>query len=109
MVIQPFVENAIIHGLLHREKDGILSILFERNENQVICTVEDNGIGRKRSGELNSQKATKHQSRGTEIAQKRLALLNDEERGVINKIVFEDLVNKAEPSGTRVIIYMPIL
>lgn len=109
MVIQPFVENAILHGLLHKESGGMLKIDFSKQGAQVICTVEDNGIGREESARLNAAKATSHQSHGTRIAINRLELLNDPEQGVFNTVEFIDLYEHGVASGTRVVIKMPIL
>lgn len=110
MIIQPFVENAIIHGLLHREEDGgLLKIDFQTNGKQVICIVEDNGVGRQKSAELNARKYTNHRSHGTSIAINRLQLLNDKEQGIINQVTFIDLEENHKPAGVRVIIQIPIL
>jgi hypothetical protein len=109
MVIQPFVENAILHGLLHKAETGLLKIHFKTNGRQIICTVEDNGVGRSHSRALNEKKITQHKSHGTAIAINRLQLHNDDEKGLNNNVIFEDLVWNGAPSGTKVIIYIPIL
>jgi hypothetical protein len=59
MIIQPYVENAIKHGLLHKVGDKRLMVVFEQVGRQLLVTIDDNGIGRKRSGELNKIKAEK--------------------------------------------------
>ncbi|RYZ55151.1 MAG: hypothetical protein EOP49_03570, partial [Sphingobacteriales bacterium] len=109
MIIQPFVENAILHGLLHKKDKGVLRISFDTNGRQVICTIEDNGIGRKASEQMNRQKATNYQSHGTSIAVNRLQLLNDSETDLTNRVFFEDLGDEQVPLGTKVTIQIPII
>jgi ligand-binding sensor domain-containing protein len=110
MVIQPFVENAILHGLLHKESKGSLTIRFSPNGGLgIVCVVEDNGVGRKASAALNHKKASRHQSHGTSIAVNRLSLLNDREKGIVNDVVFTDLEEDDIAFGTKVTIYIPIL
>lgn len=110
MILQPFVENAILHGLLHKNKGGKLHISFSKEGRQVICTIEDNGIGRVKSTELNRLKHKNHQSQGTKFAKKRLELLSDLEEDFINTVEFVDLYDDANhAAGTRVIVKIPIL
>lgn len=109
MIIQPFVENAIIHGLLHKNDSGFLRISFSSNASHVICIVEDNGIGRTASGILNEKKSTKYQSHGTAIAETRLQLLGGGSNGINSNIMIEDLYHQGAPAGTRVRIQIPIL
>jgi LytS/YehU family sensor histidine kinase len=75
MIIQPFIENAIKHGLLHKKGNKELTIHFELNE-KLICTIIDNGVGRKRSEEIKKRLTEQHQSFATEATQKRIELLN---------------------------------
>ena len=108
MIIQPYVENAIKHGLLHRENEKKLKINFQIQTNILKVTIEDNGIGRKKSFELNKIKNTKHTSFSTQANAKRLEILN---QGATNKIGVEilDKVNSHnEAVGTIVIIYIPV-
>jgi LytS/YehU family sensor histidine kinase len=80
MIVQPFVENAILHGLVPKVENGRLVITFERDDKHIVCTVEDNGIGRERSYELNRKKNKDRQSHGVDIATNRLILLNDKKK-----------------------------
>ena len=74
MLIQPFVENSIKHGLLHKAGNKELNIYFEENEaeNYIKCTIIDNGIGREKSNEIKSKNNLKHQSFSTKSIDKRL-------------------------------------
>lgn len=107
MLLQPYVENAIKHGLLH--KDGLkkMSIRFSETEDYISISIDDNGIGRKKSGELNSIKNKNHQSFATKAIQNRIDLLNQNQ---INKIsiAFTDKVNPSQIAiGTTVRIEIP--
>lgn len=103
MLIQPYVENAIKHGLLHREGQRQLDIEFVLNaENILVVTIDDNGIGRKKSEELNQLKKDKSRSFSTEANKKRLEILNSSTNQVIEIIDKYDEAGNA--TGTTVIL-----
>ena len=105
MIIQPFVENAIKHGLTPAKYKGTLKVSFEQIQDSIICTIEDNGIGINRARELSQSNVNLHQSKGTEITAKRLELIN-----VNAKIEISDLENKeTNSSGTRVRVHLPLI
>lgn len=108
MIIQPYIENAIKHGLFHKKTARILLISFFTNDEFTLtCEVIDNGIGRKKSHELNALRHKKHNSFATEATKKRLDLLNNEGNDQIG-VVYEDLLNDDHGSrGTKVIITIP--
>ncbi len=107
MLIQPYVENAIKHGISVNPANGRISIRFSRHSSGLLCIVEDNGIGRKRSLELKGQSAGQHISLGMKITQDRLGIY--ERFGQESHVEIEDL-NDSDPqaTGTRVRIYLPI-
>lgn len=78
LIIQPFVENAILHGLLPLAGNGLLQINIERRENTLLCTIQDNGIGREKAKAMNKNHLVKHRSHGIEITLKRIELFNKE-------------------------------
>ena len=75
LLIQPFVENAVWHGLMHKEERGTLLIRIRVDGDMLTCVVRDNGIGRKSAGMLKSKSAEKHKSMGLQITAERMALL----------------------------------
>ena len=107
MLIQPFAENAIWHGLMHKKGTGCLEIQLSAVDKILTCAIIDNGIGRNMAATLNSRSAEKNKSMGVDITAGRLALLNKSknEAAVFN---IEDLVDdEGIGCGTKVILTMP--
>lgn len=107
MILQPYVENAIWHGLSHKETDKQLRIRVFRENGTINYEIEDNGVGRKKSGELKSLFRKQHQSKGMELISKRIELLNKEYSSVIQTEV-ADVVKNNEVAGTLVSIKIPL-
>jgi tetratricopeptide (TPR) repeat protein len=106
LLLQPFAENAIWHGLMHKEGQGKLEIELKTDDKVLICAISDNGIGRKKASALKSKSAEKQKSMGLQITKERLALLN-EEFSSETFLHIEDLFDKeGMPSGTRVTLKM---
>jgi len=107
MLIQPFAENAIWHGLMHKQGVGLLEIQLCAENKTLTCVIMDNGIGRNMSGELNTRTAEKNKSMGVQITKGRLALLN-RSRNEDAVFAIEDLLdNQGNGCGTKVILKMP--
>ena len=109
LIIQPFVENAIWHGLLHKDAGGQLLIQLRLvSDSMLECVIEDNGVGRARAGELKSKSATSRKSLGMQLTKSRLALLNKhaELNASIHIIDLED--EKKKPAGTKVVLRIPV-
>lgn len=106
MIVQPFVENAIKHGLAAKEGSKKVSVRFQlQNETTLHVTVTDNGIGRKASAIINQERNTQHHSLGMQITSQRLQTENSTE----NKIEFIDLADaNGNASGTQVNIFIRI-
>ena len=101
LLLQPFAENAIWHGLMNKEARGNLEIAFELEKNMLNCYITDNGVGRKKAESLKSKSAEKQKSMGIQITTDRLALFNKETEQAIFSI--EDLVDAdGQAAGTRV-------
>lgn len=84
MLIQPYVENAVKHGLLHSTGDKRIVISIHLKENQLIVEIDDNGIGRKRAEELRKQRDKYHEGFSTQANEKRLRLLSHNTHVVVN-------------------------
>jgi ligand-binding sensor domain-containing protein/putative methionine-R-sulfoxide reductase with GAF domain len=105
LLIQPFVENAIWHGLMHKEGNRCLKVLFNEEGEYIKCIVEDNGIGRKATRILRKDNA--HVSRGVSVSEERLKMISPFS-GRQGYVQFIDLVDENNtPSGTRVEIFIP--
>src|ERR1039458_1859696 len=74
--VQPYIENAILHGLLPKLTPGKLLIDLTKNDNFILCTIEDDGVGRLKARELNKNRVSQHKSLGMSITKERLAILN---------------------------------
>jgi sensor histidine kinase YesM len=107
MLIQPYVENAIIHGLLPKEGHGKISIHLQKQVDTILCTIEDNGIGRERSKEFKKNRVQQHKSVGMSITQERLDILNSSLNRNLNAQIL-DLYENGQPAGTKVQIIIPL-
>jgi len=102
MIIQPFVENAIIHGLVHSPDQGHIKISLQLQKNFIFCTIEDNGIGRKKAQEIRDASGIIRRSRGMLITRERLEILNKQNKEKFS-VQVTDLYNDSNmPGGTRV-------
>ena len=109
MLLQPVVENAIWHGIAHRENEskGNISINVRQDEDQLLCTIEDNGVGRDRAQQLHDNSVVNHRALGMKITEERLRLRNRKYRR--QSIQITDLKdNHNHAVGTRVILHIPI-
>ncbi|MFN8155093.1 MAG: histidine kinase [Bacteroidia bacterium] len=100
LVLQPYVENAIWHGLLNKGAAGTVRIsITNKNNNSLFCTVEDDGIGREKAAEMKSKTLGSNKSFGTEITRERIKLLNGDDR---NFRIIDLYDANQQPAGTRV-------
>ncbi len=107
MLIQPFIENALIHGLLHKEGLKKINIEFELRE-QLICTITDNGVGRKKSMEINARRRKDHDSFSVNAIKRRFEILQDNFGGDLG-FDYEDLYEADHAIGTRVTLRIPTM
>ena len=108
MIIQPFVENAIKHGLMHKIGLKVLDIKLELLEDVWCFTVDDNGIGRNASEVIN-QKIKKHISFATKAIDNRVKLINKTNNIVIDIEIIDKKSNDEKSLGTRIKIYIPLI
>jgi len=112
MIIQPYLENAIEHGL-RSIKNGFLGVHFQLfNDQCILCTIEDNGIGREKAMALQKEnfKYQHHKSKGTLITEQRLNLLHHS-LGTQAAVKIIDLKDESSgrPLGTRVEVLIPVM
>ncbi|MEP7107365.1 MAG: histidine kinase [Ferruginibacter sp.] len=109
LIIQPYVENAIWHGLLHKETDAHLTVSIKKTADYMLnCIIEDNGIGREKAREMKSKSANTNKSLGMKLTQERISMLN-QYTSLNASIQIIDLANAAgEATGTKVIVTIPI-
>lgn len=107
LIIQPYAENAIWHGLMHREEKGQLDIDVSYEEDSVYIRVGDNGIGRAQAAAMESKSATLHKSMGLQITANRIAIIENSGAGHAS-VHINDLANPdGSAAGTEVIIRIP--
>lgn len=103
LIVQPFVENAIIHGLVPKKDDCFLSIRFSKISNdKLLCVVEDNGVGRKLSEKMKQERGASHKSYGMSITRRRLETLTKISNDDFSVEVVDLYDDKGEASGTRI-------
>ncbi|PHN05144.1 sensor histidine kinase [Flavilitoribacter nigricans] len=101
MLMQPYVENAIWHGLRHKTGSGNITIDLKKVDGFLLCAIEDNGVGRKKSAELRSRRHKKT-SMGMNITQERIDIIN-KAYNIETSVRVIDLVSpEGDPLGTRV-------
>ena len=106
LILQPYVENAIWHGLMHKEEKGQLDIEISREDNQLYFKITDNGVGRNNASLLASKSATKHKSMGLGVTANRITSL-EHLQNVESGVSINDLINgNGSAAGTEVIIKM---
>ena len=107
MILQPYVENAIEHGLRGRKRGHVEVHFLPHGERTILATVTDDGVGRKRAAEIQAKDPTRqfHQSRGTEITHSRLQLLSDE--ADVSVETDDVLAPSGQVAGTRVRVVIP--
>jgi len=108
MILQPFVENCIRHGIRFRhDNNGRVTVNFSKVSGYLECVVEDNGVGRKVAALHKSKNPIEYQSKGISLTTDRINLLNrSASRPIFLKI--HDIENGVEDAGTRVVISFPV-
>lgn len=109
MLLQPYVENAILHGLTPKGEGGLLEIIMRLQGNNLLCRIRDNGIGREKSQAMRQlSKRKDHKSLGMKITSDRLELINNLQGSHLSMTV-TDLHNEdGTPAGTQVDIFIPV-
>jgi len=101
MLLQPYVENAVWHGLRYKEEKGVLQIkLRARSDNELQIIIEDDGVGRAKSKALKTEHQKKQNSKGMGNIKKRVAILNEMYADKVD-VYIEDIDNEG---GTKVVL-----
>lgn len=107
MLIQPYVENAIKHGLLHKKGYKELNISFLKNNQNLDIKIDDNGVGRKQSKIINERKNNNHQSFAMQANKKRLEILQVNKNNHINFSILDKIDVDQNSLGTTVLLQLP--
>ncbi len=109
LLIQPFVENSLWHGIQNKAGKGKIQVSFNLADKSIFCAIEDNGIGREDAEKIKQSRITNHISLGGSITQTRMKLLKSlyGSKLGIRYVDLKDIDNK--PTGTRVELFLPIL
>jgi PAS domain S-box-containing protein len=103
LLIQPYVENAILHGLYNKNDRGALKISVYEKEDSVLFEIEDDGVGREMAMKIRQQNFPKHKSMGTALTEERLKLINAQD---VVSFEIVDLMKDGQPAGTKVKIWV---
>ncbi len=106
MIVQPFIENAMLHGIMHKDSDGEIVISFISHEGFLEINVKDNGVGRKAAGEMMFNNLSQHASLGIGLTKKRMLALKTEPE-INSGIEILDLEENGIATGTLVKIFVP--
>jgi len=108
LLVQPFVENAILHGIVPKEGDGRIEVNFNVINNQLICTITDDGIGFTKSQAIKENSVKAHQSMALEITKKRLEMMESSTQQKAH-VTMEEVYNiDNHIIGTKIVITLPI-
>ncbi|MBL4668739.1 MAG: histidine kinase [Flavobacteriales bacterium] len=105
LVVQPFIENALLHGLLHKKGKKKLTIVFAVDK-ELTCVIIDNGVGRKKAKEIKDRQNISYESFSTGAIKKRMEILS-QQFNMDATFFYEDLLEKGNVSGTKVSIVLP--
>ena len=107
LIIQPYAENAVWHGLMHKKEGGQLKIDVAVEDQFLLIKIVDDGIGRKQAASLAEQPNADHKSMGLDITSQRIAMTHGEMK--LQSVIINDLVGpEGEPCGTEVILKLPV-
>jgi ligand-binding sensor domain-containing protein len=109
MLIQPYIENSMRHGLRHKKNGkGYISVRFMMTGGRLTIAVEDNGIGRKKAAGFRTSEHIEYQSKGMSLTAERVRMMNEKYKNGISIEVIDLGDDKGEPCGTRVVMQFPL-
>jgi LytS/YehU family sensor histidine kinase len=108
MLLQPFVENAIWHGLMQKEGEGIITVVIKKQDEEFLnISITDDGIGREKAAELKSKSAT-HKSHGLKVTSQRIEMMNKLNSTGAQVHIIDLKDDQGHAMGTRVDLVIPI-
>ncbi len=107
LLLQPFVENAIIHGVIPSKEMGTITIQFKLEGDQLVCVIADNGIGYETSRTIKENSVSVHQSMALDITRKRLEMISASTAKKAN-VKIEEIRIENETTGTKVTLLLPV-
>ena len=107
LILQPFVENAIWHGLQYKDKSGEIKIFIRKTNGALVCTVEDNGVGVDVSKTLKTVATIKKLSLGMKLTEERLKILSELKKMKTSFNITPIIDSENKPSGTRIELSLP--
>ncbi len=108
MLLQPYVENAVKHGLLHKQGKKVVTLHFEKEGENIKISIDDNGIGRQKSSELYAIKNKSHTSFATSATENRVNLLNQYNQKNISIQYLDKTSLSNQSTGTTIIFEIPV-
>ncbi len=109
LIIQPFTENAIWHGLMHKEEKGKLEIELFQEDDMLCCKITDDGVGRKKAAELKSKSASTHKSMGMQITASRIEMLQQKKQSDAFIKITDLVLADGSVGGTEVLLKIPVM
>lgn len=108
LLLQPYVENAVIHGVVPRKEKGLITISFNQTKEFLICEIEDNGTGIETSKKMKENSMNVHKSMAMEISKKRLETWEELEKKKVSMTIVELKDKNGGSKGTRVLLKLPL-
>lgn len=108
LILQPFVENAIWHGLQYKNQPGRIDIYISKRNNALHAIVEDNGVGRDMSKQVQQPMLMKKESLGMKLTEERLKILNEVKKTTSKFVITDLFTENNQPIGTKVDLSLPL-
>ncbi|KAA9346704.1 sensor histidine kinase [Larkinella humicola] len=108
MIIQPYIENAILHGMAHKKSRGSIRVCIKPVGEHLECMVDDDGVGRQKAASLKSHATSSHQSVGLKVTEERLQLIQQRSGKEAGAKIIDKWNDDGEPAGTQVVIRLPL-
>ncbi|MVM37993.1 hypothetical protein GO730_10970 [Spirosoma sp. HMF3257] len=108
MIIQPYIENAILHGIAHKKDKGCIRLTIEPQSDHLDCTVDDDGVGREKAQSFKKQLST-HQSVGLRVTEDRLQLIGQRSGQAAGVTIIDKYDDQQQATGTKVVIQLPFI